>query len=465
LDTAKSIAQQRAHALATSSKSRYKSLIVLILFLSILALLFCFVWASSLAQGLDVPIWLACVLLVLVAFFGVPALIVGLVIIRRKLYQIEALDLSNARRIAKEPGTLVRLGAVTIWYSGTSKGMEILEDQLQEARARFADYIGEPVEVTKPLRVVSFADQEDFNRYLLRLGYQYGSIEGAYLLGGPARIAVCVAKPAHRLIKIDRLLRALFSYYFLEQHLGFFPQPWLYMGIGNLLADGLGEENQARLRRKMLVASNKGISLSTAEFFDSKPRGLGRAFGNKEDHDNFQYVSQFFYQAPSVLAYLSERNRRQTFLGFLKDLKKKRPIEPIFVHHFGVGFEHLLEDWKAWIGSLGPGLHYPPPKGHREQLLNYVIPLIRDDGAPIKERIQAIRDMGNAGYLLGADALIELLHDSEPRIRTVSLWALQNISGLALVDDVSQWSNWWDNLPADAQPVTNSVQTAPTQEA
>jgi len=165
------------------------------------------------------------------------------------------------------------------------------------------------------------------------------------------------------------------------------------------------------------------------------------------------------------VAYLSEKNRKPIFVQFLKDLKKKKPVEPVFIHHFGYGFEQLFENWQASVKALGPGLHYPPPKDLREQLLNYIIPLILDAEAPTQERIQAIRDMGNAGYLLGADALIELLQDPEQRIRTVSLWALENISGLALGEDVSQWSNWWNNLPADAQPITNSVLAAPTQEA
>src|SRR5260370_21441027 len=104
------------------------------------------------------------------------------------------------------------------------------------------------------------------------------------------------------------------------------------------------------------------------------------------------------FQAISMVTYLSEKNRNPTFLEFLKDLKKKKPVEPVFIRHFDYGFEQLFENWQAWVKVLGPGLHYPPPKDLREQLLNYIIPLILDADAPLQERVQSIHDMRHAGY-------------------------------------------------------------------
>ncbi|HEV3237275.1 MAG TPA: armadillo/beta-catenin-like repeat-containing protein [Gemmataceae bacterium] len=430
---------------------------ILWIFLFLIILIHFFLFRNAIDRSSYIVIAIATVL-------GLPILAIAVYRIKLAVLQHETFDLAIARKSAREEGTLFRLGAVTVWYSGTSKGMEILEDQLEETRSRFAEYVNESIEIISPLRLVSFAHKEQFGAYLLRLGHRLGRLEGAYLLGRPRRIIICVEKPAHRLIKIDRLLNVLYSYYFLEQYLGFFPQSWLNMGFGNFLADRPGEEVQARLRRKMLVSFAKGTTFDASQLFSLKGGRLIKAIQGQDKHENVQYVSQFMYQAASTVAYLSEKNRKQIFLEFLKDLKKKKPVEPVFIRHFGHGFEQLFENWQAWVKALGPGIHFPPPKDLREQLLNYIIPLILDADAPIQERIQAIRDMGNAGYLLGADALIELLHDPELRIRTVSLWALQNISGLALGDNVSQWSSWWDNLPADVQPVANSMQAAPTQE-
>jgi hypothetical protein len=162
---------------------------------------------------------------------------------------------------------------------------------------------------------------------------------------------------------------------------------------------------------------------------------------------------------------LSEKNRKQSFIGFLKDLQKKQPIEPVFIRHFGYSFDQLAENWQAWIKSKGSGRHFPPSIAIQQQVFEAVIPLIMDHQAPIMVRVQSIRDMGNAGYVVGADSLIALLQDPDPRIRTVSLWALQNISGLGIGDDVSRWSSWWDHLPADALSAPNSLVLDSTQEA
>jgi hypothetical protein len=450
------------------------TLLKVALLLALIVVLTSFVFGSLWADWLSLPLWSAYILIALGTFFGLPILVIIIHRIRLVLMRREAYDLALARKCAKDEGTSFRLGVVTVWYSGTSKGMEVIEDQLEETRARFSEYVSEPITAISPMRLISFAHREQFGAYLLRLGHRLPRLEGFYVLGRPRRIVTCVEKPSHRLIKIERLFSVLFGYYFLEQYLGFFPQSWLNTGFGNFLADGQGEDIQARLRRKMLASICRGTTLSGSQLFELRSgrliraaqRGrLIRAAQRRDTHENFLYVSQFVQQAASTVAYLNEKNRKQIFVEFLKDLKKKKPVDQVFIRHFGYGFEQLFENWQAWVKALGLGLHYPPPKDLREQLLNYIIPLILDDEAPIQERVQAIRDMGNAGYLLGADALIELLHDPEPRIRTVSLWSMQNISGLAFGDDVSQWSNWWDNLPADAQPVTNSVSAAPTQEA
>jgi hypothetical protein len=448
--------------------SQSKSLWIAFVWLAVVGLCLGLLLGSQLADWLDLPFWLACVFLTAGVIVGLPVMLIALltpvILIKRAIYQREVFDLGIARKSSRQEGTLFRLGPVTAWFSGPVQGMEMLEDQLEETRKRLADYAGEPVDVVSPLRVICFARRGEFATYMGRLGYRIGSMEGVYLLGKPRRIVVCMAKPPHRLIKIDRLMRVLYGYYFLEQYLGFFPQPWLYMGLGNYLADQQGEENQARLRRKMLASLSKGTAFNASQLFALKTARLVRANKGKNLHENFQFISQFIYRAASVLGYLSEKNRKQPFLAFLKDLKKKQAVEPVFIRHFGFGFEQLIENWQTWIKAKGLGIHPPPPQDTRQQLLHYIIPLIEDPDAPISERIQAIRDMGNAGYILGADALIGLLRNSDPRIRTVSLWALQNISGLGIDEDVSQWSTWWDNLPADALPTPKSVARDSTQD-
>ena len=428
----------------------------LLFWLAVLAVLLCYLHGDQLANQLGVPIWIAFAIITLANVLLLPLVVILAVVIfaliQRFLFQSEQYDFSRARKSAGEEGTVVRLGQVVIWFSGVGKGMQMLEDELERTRQRFADLVGEPVEIRRPLRLMSFARQHELALYLRHYGYQFGMMDGFYLLSNPRRIVLCAERPMHRLIQPDRLLRVLCGYYFVEQHLGFFPPPWLYMGVGNLLADNPTQEASARLRRKMLAAIATRIVLEPVQFFDVKIRALARRFKRSNDLKSIQFISQFTAQAYSVVQFLCEKNRRATFLAFLKDLKKKEPLGPVFTNHFGYDLGQLLVDWQKWVMSQGPGRHFPPPADLKDALLNRIIPFINDPEAPSKERIQAIRDMGNLGYALGSDSLIELLNDPDPTIRAISLWSLQSISGMAYGEDGGPWTSWWDNLPADAEP-------------
>ncbi|MGO9113107.1 MAG: hypothetical protein ACLP9L_28065, partial [Thermoguttaceae bacterium] len=74
---------------------------------------------------------------------------------------------------------------------------------------------------------------------------------------------------------------------------------------------------------------------------------------------------------------------------------------------------------------------------------------IEDRQAPRDDRIVAIRNMGNEGYVVGADALIGLLQGDDAIPREEVVWALEAISGLAYGDDQDRWAAWWGQLPAE----------------
>jgi hypothetical protein len=120
------------------------------------------------------------------------------------------------------------------------------------------------------------------------------------------------------------------------------------------------------------------------------------------------------------------------------------PTEEVFQRHFDYGFEVLLERWRAWVLAHGIGSHRPPSPDVHEALTNRVVPIALDEGANTLERIQAIREMGRAGYVLGADALIDLLGNNDQVPTNEVVLSLESISGLALGTDVKRWSDWFD---------------------
>ena len=168
------------------------------------------------------------------------------------------------------------------------------------------------------------------------------------------------------------------------------------------------------------------------------------------DHRSFERFAQFNAQSWSLVEYLggegAPEERRGRFRAFFHDLNAKAPDEEVFERHFGHGFVPLLDGWREWVLNQGIGSHEPPPPHIQEALTERVIPIIRDPQAKIMDRIQAIRDMGREGYVLGADALIVLLRDGDEILKEEIVWALEAISGVTWGDDPDRWRTWWDEL-------------------
>ena len=84
-----------------------------------------------------------------------------------------------------------------------------------------------------------------------------------------------------------------------------------------------------------------------------------------------------------------------------------------------------------------------------------VIPIVQDRGTDRLERIQAIREMGKAGYVLGADALIEVLGKDDQIPAEEVVWSLESISGLALGNDANRWTDWLNHLPRETASIAD----------
>jgi len=212
----------------------------------------------------------------------------------------------------------------------------------------------------------------------------------------------------------------------------------------------------ARLNRKMLAALSRGTSLGSADLFHPNRRSIVTLVRDWQDFNNFSRYTQLTDQSCSVVEFLcSEQKRLERFLAFLKERTLKDPMEEVFERHFGYGFETVLERWRSWVLGRGIGSHGPPPSDICDALLDRVIPIVQDHGADQLERIQATRDIGRAGYVLGADALIEVLGKQDQIPAEEVVWSLESISGLALGNDLDRWIGWLNHLPAETARVAD----------
>ena len=367
--------------------------------------------------------------------------------------------LGVARACAREVGKHMTFGPVSVYVFGANDATSMLKGQMEICRSRFEGLVGEHLEVGRPLRFFVFGKRNAFDGFF-RWAFLYGSdVDGMYVPWSVATISLTKEFPAHRLPDLERVTRVLMSYHFLDSHRKS-PSPlWVQMRIANVIACGGDEMELARLNRKVLAALSRGTWLETADLFHINPRSLIPLVRDWQDFNNFGRYSQLIAQSWSVVEFLcSEEERLERFRAFLKEPTTNAPIAEVFQRHFDYGFETVLDRWRSWVLDRAIGFHGPPPPHILDALLEGVIPIVLDHRADRLERIQAIREMGRNGYVLGADALIEVLSKDDQIPAEEVVWSLESISGLALGSDAERWMDWFNQLPEETTGVADLAQ-------
>ena len=395
--------------------------------LSVLSGLF---YANSVAAltgfgfGIAVPLaivisavgWTACLFL--------PLLAVGAV--RRRLLRNERFVRFLARRSAGIEGTESRAGPITIWSGASSDPAPMLRDQLEVAHARMLLLIGRDLGSPSRLRIYWFDQRDSYLRLMQRLGIGWWREPGIYLTA-PARIGVLTGEQtAHHLGEPSESYLTTFGHYWLESTKGFPVPLWLGRLVTSVLVENGDPASITRNDRRMIQAINSRRAFDASALFPPNGKGLTKLMRNKAQFDCFIKLSQRDEQLRSVGEYLigatAAPDRRTRFVAFLMDLKAKDSHEDKFRRHFGYGFDQLLQDWRVWVLDRGEAPHVPPPPHILDALFHRVIPTIRNSQSPQPRRINAVRAMGQAGFVVGADALIELLRNGGEIPRAELLW-------------------------------------------
>jgi hypothetical protein len=395
-----------------------------------------------------VPLFILGAAVGLLTTFLAVLLIVSLV--RNWLLLVEKPALAFARKCARQEGTIERTGLATIWWCGSTDPTSMVLEQMETSRRRFERLIAGPLEALPPVRILVFDERRAFLAYHRNLIAPMAQLDGAYTPRPARSITLTTEDIRSRLHDLETTIRALFGWYFLEAHKGSLPATWLQVGISSALAHDPDSDSRRHLNRRMRVALSRGTALGAGELFPLSLRELVRRVRHLADHDTFARLTQLRGQCWSLVEYLAgaeaPADRVGRFRSFLSDLQARGSQEEVFEHHFGHGFGGLLERWQAWVQQQGLGSDPLPPPVIRAALLERLIPLIRDRGEKAQDRVLAIREMGSAGYPLGADALIELLREGDDRFTADAAWALESISGLNFGNDPNRWGAWWGGL-------------------
>jgi hypothetical protein len=369
--------------------------------------------------------------------------------------------LEVARLCAGETGRETKFGRVSVSVFGPDDPTTMLKGQMETCRLRFESMVAEPFESERPLRILAFGKRDSFDAFFLRAFLYNCNLDGMYVPWSEPTISLTTEFPAYRLADPERLAQVLMSYFHLDTYKKCPTPTWLQTGIANQLACGDDEGELARLNRKMIAALSRGTSLGTADLFHINPSALVGLVKGWQEHGNFRRYSQLVTQSWSVVQYLcgpaASEERRDQFRSFVKDLGPKTRHEDVFRGHFGHGYETLLEEWRESVLARGIGSHEPPPPHIRDPLQERLIPAVLDRQGKTIERVQAVRDMGRAGYTLGADALIDTLRAGDESVMNEVVWALESISGRTFGQNTGLWAEWFKSLPDEAACIAERV--------
>jgi hypothetical protein len=329
----------------------------------------------------------------------------------------------------------------------------MIQEQTEVARNEFEKLVGQEADLRRPLRVLCFNKRSASVCYHRRTLPNLWNLDGLYVPGRVPSITVTTDQVAYKLNESPRIICSLFVFHFFRMNKGFVLPFWLLQGIGNSLANCGQIDRLEILNRKMILALTRR-SAPEPNLFRLKRRTVAKLLRNWYDHRSFATISDLTARAWSLIEFLcgqqSPPGSRERFVGLLKELRAKGSGEEIFREHFGFGFEGLTETWQNWVMQHGPGAYGPPPPEIQQALMTRIIPTIADRNARIMDRIQAIREIGRVGYVMGADTLIDLLRTADMLLGREILWSLEAVSGHGWGHEVDRWQAWTESVPDSA---------------
>ena len=358
---------------------------------------------------------------------------------------------------AGTPAEVLRFGPAMVWCGeGTTLGREI-EPELAVCGDRVRALAGRSVSAGPWLRCFVFGNREHFEQALKAFGFVLGKgshFDSCYF-GGPPRVALLEDnEQSRKLPEPLGSLRGLLAYHLIES-LGVSSRtPWLNSGLSRVVAHTGNAQRLARLNRRVLADLAAERTLDAKAFFAHMPRIVFRLkFPAERDFAAVAKAAAQDAQIHSFMEFLcgagSTSERRLAFQKFLADPRRCKRQEEALVASFGCSPEKLLDDWRGWVEQLGVGEHAAPPAEYAEVLASGPVATIKNEQSPLVERLRAIRRLGREGFVVGADALIDVLRRGPAELAAEATWALEAISGQPLGADVARWEAWRAGLPCE----------------
>ncbi len=393
----------------------------------------------------------------------VVALVVLFVLYAKFRLEIEWWLHRRARKITGEQGLINRLGTVCVWSAERAMPFDQLEVLIQEVRTSYEKLLG-PSPPNCPLRIFNFAN----NSYLAGFfGIPAVSQSSIYYRGRNALIVFGWENEINNLDIPRAGLANTLAMYLTNQRPTKVGSNWVSLSIDHAIVNDQNKERATEKYRRLKIAVARNRLLSTEEWLLLSGQQVVKRYEVKNLDDPYRFDKLFYAQCCSLgdflLGHGATDERRGKMKRFVLDPKRSEArTEEIFARHFGYGYDQLWTEWRAWLETqLDTPPKVPPPKVPPPELLEkiekYFLPIIRDPLAPLEKRLLLVRKLGEAGYVFGADTLIELIAQPQPlttanvsmspvpppdELRQACICSLELISGQPLGDNPDGWKAW-----------------------
>lgn len=359
------------------------------------------------------------------------------------------MTLNRLRRIAGDPGRLVRCGRLTFWFAASSRLESEYQKQLDEILTNAEDLLGRSVE-PKQRRLIACLDRQcDLDAYFGR------HVPLAALIPWSLfdRVAmVCDETAVRQLVRPEQALRLALAFSILiEQKRGYLPG-W----VAALLAQQITRDvrRPAELRaaiRRLKVLLIRYPQWDPKEVFHRTTRERFQLLLASEERSSWLEVraeNDFLLTlGEMLLGPDAPVDLRQKSLAWLRAVSRKDDPLATFERDVGLSLDALLAQWRNWLATRS-GLFYDPlPAESRWLLRDVALPTISNPQLPTDARQRMVRQLG-VSCVAAAPALMELLADSKIELRREAAEALEFLSGEAFGDDAARWQAWWQSLPA-----------------
>lgn len=402
-----------------------------------------------------------------VALLAIPAgilvmlgVVIGYVLLKHRWRRGRLLREANFVRLAEQSagsvGETLHSGSVLVWSEpGTTLGREF-ESQLADVADRVRVLTEQSPALQPWFRCFVFSNRVHFAKCLEGVDTTPINLSEANSLYLPSPWCAAIVDESQLREPGERPLeavRGLIASRFVDALGVSQRRPWLFLGLSSAIANIPNPDELARLNRHMLSALAAKRTLDAQKFFAKSPWiRFFNAFSVNEQ-SLFAKTAAEGGQYWSVTEFLcgagSTPERRLAFQRFLVDPRRQNRQDEALVANFGCLPEKLLEDWRQWVEQLGVGQHVPPPAEYAEVLARGPVATIENEQAPQIERLRAIRRLGREGFVVGVNALIDILRRGPEDLTVEAVWALEAISAQPLGADVAAWEAWRANLPAE----------------